>query len=109
MYTFESKLEEGQLYEMSYFLIFPQSSFYRTTLHPCKMVHMKTGKVEVQFDDVADILPGKEDARIRVKVVRLWKVLAFLNPSKSSSLEMMLVDEKVKFIWVCLVYWLFVN
>jgi hypothetical protein len=35
---FESKLEEGQLYEMSNFSIFPQSGFYHTTLHPYKLV-----------------------------------------------------------------------
>ncbi|KAK2428415.1 DEAD-box ATP-dependent RNA helicase [Trifolium repens] len=59
------------------------------------MVHMEQSKVEVQFDDVVDILPGKEDFRIRVRVVHLWKVPAFLNPSESSSLEMVLVVEKV--------------
>jgi hypothetical protein len=36
---------------------------------------MERGKVEVQFEDVADILPEKEDVRIS-----LWKVPAFLNP-----------------------------
>ncbi|WJX79461.1 hypothetical protein P8452_62577 [Trifolium repens] len=59
-----------------------------------KMVHMEKSKVEIQFDDVVDILPGKEDFRIRVRVVHLWKVPAFLNPSESSSLEMVLVVEK---------------
>jgi hypothetical protein len=72
------------------------------------MVHMKKGKVEVQFDDVVDILPGKEDVRIWVRVVHLWKVPAFLNPSESSSLEMVLVVEKVSNLCVCLVFWLFV-
>jgi hypothetical protein len=56
---------------------------------------MERGKVEVQFEDVADILPEKEDVRIS-----LWKVHAFLNPFKSSSLEMVLVDEKVSFLCV---------
>jgi hypothetical protein len=69
---------------------------------------MEKGKVEVQFDDVVDILPGKEDFRIRVRVVHLWKVPAFLNPSESSSLEMVLVVEKVSNLCVCLVFWLFV-
>jgi hypothetical protein len=57
------------------------------------MVHMEKRKVEVQFDDLADILPGKEVVRIRVRIVLLWKVLAFLNPSESSSLEMVLVSS----------------
>ncbi|KAK2362001.1 hypothetical protein QL285_087099 [Trifolium repens] len=70
----------------------------------------ETRKSETKVVSTAQpFIPDKEDARIRVRVVRLWKVPAFLNPSESSSLEMMLVEEKVKFIWVCLVYWLFVN
>jgi hypothetical protein len=32
---FESKLEEGQVYEMFNFSVFPESGFYRTTLIPC--------------------------------------------------------------------------
>ncbi|KAK2397627.1 replication protein A 70 kDa DNA-binding subunit C [Trifolium repens] len=31
---------------------------------------------------------------IQVRVLRLWKVSAFLNPSETSSIEMVLVDEK---------------
>ncbi|MCI24788.1 replication factor A protein, partial [Trifolium medium] len=38
IYMFDFKLEEGQIYEMSYFAVFPQSGFYRTTLHPYKLV-----------------------------------------------------------------------
>jgi hypothetical protein len=57
------------------------------------MVHMEKRKVEVRFDDLADILPGKEVVRIKVRIVLLWKVLAFLNPSESSSLEMVLVSS----------------
>ncbi|KAK2386984.1 hypothetical protein QL285_060815 [Trifolium repens] len=37
----------------------------------------------------------KENVRIRVRIVRIWKVHAFLNPSESSSIEMVLVDEKI--------------
>jgi hypothetical protein len=51
----------------------------------------------MKFDDIADILPGKEDVRINVRVLRLWKVPAFLNPSESTSIEMVLVDQKVRF------------
>ncbi|KAK2363769.1 hypothetical protein QL285_088715 [Trifolium repens] len=46
------------------------------------------------MDDLASILPSKENFRIRVRIVRIWKVHAFLNPSESSSIEMVLVDEK---------------
>ncbi|GAU50257.1 hypothetical protein TSUD_409030 [Trifolium subterraneum] len=35
---FESKVEEGKVYEMSYFSIYPMSGNYRTTLHPYKLV-----------------------------------------------------------------------
>jgi hypothetical protein len=38
IYMLESKLEEGQVYEISYFSIFPQTGFYRTTLHLYKLV-----------------------------------------------------------------------
>ncbi|GAU33421.1 hypothetical protein TSUD_21140 [Trifolium subterraneum] len=31
---------------------------------------------------------------IKVKVLRLWKVPAFLNPNEFSSIEMVLMDEK---------------
>jgi hypothetical protein len=46
------------------------------------------------------ILPGKENVCIKVRVLRLWKVPAFLNPSDSSSLEMVLVDEKVSIFYM---------
>ncbi|MCI25177.1 replication factor A protein [Trifolium medium] len=59
------------------------------------MVFMKKGLVDCNFDAVADVLPGKENLRIKVRVLRLWKVPAFLNPCESSSIEMILVDEKV--------------
>ncbi|WJX90499.1 Pyruvate dehydrogenase complex component E2 1 [Trifolium repens] len=43
---------------------------------------------------VDEILPGKEDAVIRVRVVRMWKAPGFLNPSETNSLEMVLIDAK---------------
>ena len=57
----------------------------------------------VHMDDLASILPSKENFRIRVRIVRIWKVHAFLNPSESSSIEMVLVDEKVSF-FMCQFY-----
>jgi hypothetical protein len=50
---FESKLEEGQVYEMSYFSVFPQVGSYRTTLHPHKYVFKKKDNNIV--DDVKEI------------------------------------------------------
>ncbi|XP_045831134.1 uncharacterized protein LOC123922461 [Trifolium pratense] len=51
-------------------------------------------KVCKTFDSVVDLVPGKDSIRIKVRVLRLWKVSAFLNPSETSSIEMVLVDEK---------------
>jgi hypothetical protein len=59
------------------------------------MVNNEQGSVDSKFADVAEILPGKEDAAIRVRVVRMWKALGFLNPSETNSLEMVLIDAKV--------------
>ncbi|WJX66776.1 hypothetical protein P8452_51297 [Trifolium repens] len=46
------------------------------------------------FDDIADIFPLKESVSIKVRVLRMWKVPAFLNPSIPSSIEMVLIDQK---------------
>ncbi|KAK2364732.1 replication factor A protein [Trifolium repens] len=51
-------------------------------------------KVSKKFDNVAEILPNKDSIRIQVMVLRLWKVPAFLNPAETSSIVMVLVDEK---------------
>jgi hypothetical protein len=61
-------------------------------------------KVDSKFDDVTDILPDKENVRIKVKVIRLWKVPAFLNPCESSSLELVLIDEKVSDLYYVVSY-----
>jgi hypothetical protein len=51
---FQSKHEEGQIYEISYFSIFPQSGFYQTTLHPYKIVfQMKTKLKLSESNDVS--------------------------------------------------------
>jgi hypothetical protein len=59
-------------------------------------------KVCKKFDIVAEIMPNKGSVRIKVRVLRLWKVPAFLNPSEISSIEMILIDEKV--LILCIVY-----
>jgi hypothetical protein len=64
-----------------------------------KMVYNEKAVVDSKFDDVADIASGKDNFCIRVRVVRLWKVPAFLNPSEYSSLEMVLIDEKVCYLF----------
>jgi hypothetical protein len=45
MYMYETKLKEGQVYEISNFAIFPQSGLYRTTLHPYKIVFLLKTKL----------------------------------------------------------------
>jgi hypothetical protein len=59
------------------------------------MVYNEQVSVDSKFADVAEILAGKEDAAIRVRVVRMWKAPGFLNPSETNSLEMVLIDAKV--------------
>jgi hypothetical protein len=61
------------------------------------MVFNESSASNSKFDVVADIHPGKENMRINVRVLRLWKVPTFLNPSENGSIEMVLVDEKVIF------------
>jgi hypothetical protein len=53
MYMYETKLKEGQVYEISNFAIFPQSGLYRTTLHPYKIVFLL--KTELNPSDCAGI------------------------------------------------------
>jgi hypothetical protein len=52
-------------------------------------------KVCKKFDDVAEVVPNQGSVRIKVRVLRLWKIPSFLNPSEISSIEMVLIDEKV--------------
>jgi hypothetical protein len=63
------------------------------------MVFNENANVDSKFDCVADIVPENENVRIKVRVIRLWKVAGFLNPSEVNSLEMVLVDEKVSVIF----------
>ncbi|GAU42042.1 hypothetical protein TSUD_90760 [Trifolium subterraneum] len=76
------------------------------------MVSNEKAKLDVKFDNVVDIDGGKENLCIKARVLRLWKTVAFLNPSESSSLDMVLVDEKggeihatvrKQLIYICLI------
>ncbi|XP_045810506.1 replication protein A 70 kDa DNA-binding subunit C-like [Trifolium pratense] len=58
------------------------------------MVFNDRMKMEGKFEDVAGISPGREVGTIKVRVLRLWKVPAFMNPNETSSLKMVLGDEK---------------
>jgi hypothetical protein len=57
-------------------------------------------KVCKNFDDVAEIVPNQLSTRIKVRVLRLWKIPSFLNPSEISSIEMVLIDEKVSLVFI---------
>ncbi|KAK2416233.1 replication factor A protein [Trifolium repens] len=58
------------------------------------MVFNESATSNTKFDAIADIHPGKENIRINVRVLRLWKVPTFLNPSENGSMEMVLVDDQ---------------
>ncbi|GAU27768.1 hypothetical protein TSUD_215790 [Trifolium subterraneum] len=58
------------------------------------MVRIEKAKVDDKFTDVCEIDVGKEDLCIKVRVICMWKVPQFSNPSEFSSLEMVLMDEK---------------
>ncbi|CAJ2647066.1 unnamed protein product [Trifolium pratense] len=58
------------------------------------MVFGENMKLDGKFEDVAGLLPGKEIGAIKVRVLCLWKVPAFMNPMEFNSLEMVLCDEK---------------
>jgi hypothetical protein len=73
----------------------PGSATAKDYCHICRMVYNEKLNVESKFDVVADIVPGNENFRIKIRVVCMWKVPAFLNPTESVSLEMVLIDEKV--------------
>jgi hypothetical protein len=62
------------------------------------MVFNHNAESEIKFDDIAHILPSKESISIKVRVLRMWKIPAFLNPSNPSSIEMVLIDGKVRFV-----------
>lgn len=52
--------------------------------------------MEKAFHSVYEIATGKDGLKIKVRVLRLWEVPAFLNPDQTNSVEMVLIDEKVR-------------
>lgn len=48
---------------------------------------------------IDDIVAGKIDWKIRVRIVNLWKIPDFNKPKEASSIELLLLDEKV---WSCI-------
>ncbi|PNX72344.1 hypothetical protein L195_g035567, partial [Trifolium pratense] len=58
------------------------------------MVCREMSSADVKFDDIADIVGGRVNVCIKAKVVRLVKVPGFLSPFETSTIEMVLADEK---------------
>jgi hypothetical protein len=52
-------------------------------------------KSGLKFDMLSEIVDGKENIRIKVRVIRMWNVPTFLNPSETNTVELVFVDEKV--------------
>ncbi|KAL2895919.1 Germin-like protein 9-1 [Bienertia sinuspersici] len=50
--------------------------------------------MENKTDYISDINPGKDSWRIVVKVIRLWHVPSYIDPSEVQSIEMVLIDQK---------------
>jgi hypothetical protein len=50
------------------------------------------------------IYPGREDWRIKVRVISLWTVKSVFRANQINSLEMVLIDEKVLVIDLVLIY-----
>lgn len=42
-----------------------------------------------------DLTPGKENWKIRVRLLRVWDAPDYYKPEKPGSLEVVLIDEKV--------------
>jgi hypothetical protein len=68
------------------------------------MVYNEKEKIDSKFDDVAEILPGKENVHIKARVIRLWKLPAFINLCESNLLELVLIDEKVSYFYCAVMF-----
>jgi hypothetical protein len=47
------------------------------------------------FDMLCDVVPGRETWKFKVRGLRMWSIDSFMKPGEISSLEMVLIDEKV--------------
>lgn len=46
-----------------------------------------------QHNLLADINPVKETWKIKVRIIKLWKIPSFHNSEETNSIEMILMDE----------------
>jgi hypothetical protein len=65
------------------------------------MVFNEKANVDSKFDCVADIVPGNENVHIKVRVIKMWKVVGFLNSSEVNSLVSMCLEESERNRVVC--------
>jgi hypothetical protein len=47
------------------------------------------------FDMLYDVVPGRDSWKFKVRVLHMWSIDSFMKPGEISSLEMVLIDEKV--------------
>ncbi|GKU93009.1 hypothetical protein SLEP1_g6650 [Rubroshorea leprosula] len=50
------------------------------------------------FDFIKDLNPSKEQWRIKVRVIKLWKQKNFRQLKLSDNIEMLLLDEQVRIL-----------
>lgn len=61
--------------------------------------------MDKSLDLVNDIVPGRLNWRIKVRVIRMWEVPTFLKPNQANSLEMVLLDQMVCILLCVLFRW----
>jgi hypothetical protein len=47
------------------------------------------------FDMLCDVVHGRKTWKFKVRDLRMWSIDSFMKPGEISSLEMVLIDEKV--------------
>lgn len=47
---------------------------------------------------ISEIVPGKINWKLEVRIIRLWTLPEKKNPLNTNSLEMILLDEKVGYL-----------
>jgi hypothetical protein len=47
------------------------------------------------FDMLCGVIPGRESWKFKVRILRMWSIDCFMKPGEISSLEMVLINEKV--------------
>lgn len=55
------------------------------------------------FDNVRDVSPAKQICKLKVRVIRLWKMVCVSHPDKALAMEMVLIDSFVRFFFPILI------